>query len=48
MSDKKTGKSDRFDRVLGGFAALYVDQAERDFEALDRACSDGALEVAAV
>jgi uncharacterized protein (DUF2252 family) len=37
------GKSDVFDRAIADFAALYADQAERDYEALLAAIASGRL-----
>ena len=37
------GKSDAFDRALGGFSAAYADQNERDYQGLEEAVASGRL-----
>jgi uncharacterized protein (DUF2252 family) len=37
------GKGDRFDEAIADFAALYADQTERDYEALERAARAGRI-----
>jgi uncharacterized protein (DUF2252 family) len=40
------GKSDTFDKAIAGFAEIYADQNERDYEALKAAAEAGTIEVA--
>ncbi len=38
------GKSDRFEEAIADFAAVYADQAERDYKVFRKAVRDGVLE----
>jgi uncharacterized protein (DUF2252 family) len=38
------GKSDAFDKAIGGFAMAYADQTERDYQALVEAVKSGRIE----
>jgi hypothetical protein len=38
------GTSDEFDEVMGDFAVVYADQAERDYAALKSAVKNGKVE----
>jgi hypothetical protein len=40
------GRGDAFDKGIAGFAEIYADQNERDYEALRTAAGEGRIEVA--
>ena len=38
-----SGKSDTYDKAIGGFAMLYADQTEHDYSQLNKAMKDGTV-----